>query len=425
MKIAVIGGGISGLGAAWLLKDKHQVTLFEKDDRLGGHAHAETVEIGGRKVTVDTAFIVFNKHTYPNLVSFFETLQIPIDPIHMVLSVSLNDGKFEWSTKLPNGLFADRRNLYRPSFWKLLLEIQRFNKVARKELKALEPEETTRSFLDRHGFSHNFRREYFFPLTGAIWSTPATGVDGSPAKSVLSFLNNHGALQMSRKERLDWYTVNGSSRTYIKALEDELLAGNCVIRTGMPVHEVDRRQDRVSVATRDGKEEFDYVVFATHANTTLSLMRSPSEAENRLLSPFAYAQNKVVLHSDERLMPRRKRAWGTWAYFGRMEEIENAKKANITYYMNALQRIDTTQPVLVTLNPVIEPLRSKTYDHYTYSHPIFSTQAIRAQKELPSLQARNRSLFCGSYFGYGFHEDGLKSAMDAVAHLGITAPWKH
>lgn len=227
MKIAVVGGGISGLSAAWLLKDKHEVTLFEKNDRLGGHAHAETIEVDGQKVTVDTAFIVFNKHTYPNLVSFFETLQVPIDPVRMILSVSLNGGKFEWSTKVPNGLFADRRNVYRPSFWKLLLEIQRFNAVSRKELKALAPDETTKSFLDRHSFSHNFRREYFFPLTGAIWSTPAAGVDSSPIKSVLSFLNNHGALQMNHKERLDWYTVRGSSRKYIQVLEDDLLAANC------------------------------------------------------------------------------------------------------------------------------------------------------------------------------------------------------
>lgn len=424
MKIAVIGGGVSGLSAAWLLKDRHQVTLFEKDDRLGGHAHAESIQIDNHQVTVDTAFIVFNKHTYPNLVAFFAALEVPIDPVHMVLSVSLNDGQFEWSTKLPNGLFADRRNLYRPSFWKLLLEIRRFNTVARRELKKLKADETTKSFLDRHAFGHDFRREYFFPLTGAVWSTPATGVDSSPAKSVLSFLNNHGALQMNGRERLDWYTVRGSSRKYIQAVEDELLANNCTIYTRKPVHKVERSPEKVSILTRDGKEHFDYVVFATHANTTLSLIKSPTEAERRLLSSFTYEQNKIVLHGDERLMPRRKRAWGTWAYLGRLEEIEGAKKASITYYMNALQQIDADQPILVTLNPSVEPKQSKTYAHYSYSHPIFTTEAIRAQRDLQTLQDKQRSLFCGSYFGYGFHEDGLKSAMNAVKYLGATAPWE-
>lgn len=424
MRIAIVGGGISGLSAAWFLRDQHEITLFEKDSELGGHAHTEIVHVDGKKIPVDTAFIVLNKRNYLNLVAFFAELDVPLDQVEMVLSVSLNEGAFEWNTNVPNGVFADRTNLVRPAFWRLLAEVKRFNATALGELPKLQPHETLGKFLDRNHFGTDFRVKYFYPLTGAIWSTPGKGIEESPAKSVLSFLNNHGTLRISKKDRLDWFTVRHGSREYVQAVAKALTAKGQAIRTNTTISKIHRDVKGVRIETTKGTEEFDYVIVATHADTALKLLARPTSDEKRLLSPFAYERNEVYLHRDASFMPRRKRAWGTWVYAGEPEEPDGTKKACITYHMNALQHIDERYPLFVTLNPGRLPDPDKTYKHFTYHHPVFPAEAIHAQSQLDTLQNKNHSLFCGSYFGFGFHEDGITSAINAVQNLGVRPPWK-
>ncbi len=423
MRIAVIGGGISGLSAAWLLKDHHDITLFEKESELGGHAHTEIINIKKKKIPIDMAFIVLNKRHYPNFVRFLEVLDVRIDAVKMILSVSLDNGKFEWSTDVPNGLFADRRNVLRPSFWKLLLEVLRFNRIATAAIPDLNDHDTLAAFLDSHHFSADFRTKYLYPLTGAIWSTSAAGVDASSAKSVIEFLHNHGVLKVGGKDRLDWYTIRGGSREYVqKAAKTILDAGN-TIKTNVAVTRVVRGPKFVNVHIGSSVEKFDYVIMSAHADTALALLENPSADEKRLLAPFAYELNEVYLHDDLALMPKRRRAWGTWTYAGEPEAPDGTKKTSITYYMNALQRIETDHPVFVTLNPANVPNKTNIYQHRSYSHPVYSPQALQARTNLHDLQGKNRTLFCGSYFGHGFHEDGITSAINAVERLGVTPPW--
>jgi predicted NAD/FAD-binding protein len=424
MRIAVVGGGISGLAAAWLLAGEHAVTLYEKDGVLGGHAHTQTVELAGRPVPVDTAFIVLNRRGYPNLVAFLELLGVPLDPVRMVLAVSLDGGAVEWSTRMPGGLFADRANLVRPSFWRLLRDIHRFGRVGARELDRPDPAETLGAFLDRHGFDQRFRARYLYPLTGAVWSTPAGGVGASAAHSVLRFLDNHGVLRVPARRRSRWCTVRGGSIEYVMAVARELADRGADVRTGTPVRRVRRDADGVRVRTDATDERYDHVVLATHADTALSLLDEPTAGERRLLGRFAYTRNEVYLHGDPAFRPRRPRAAGTWVYTGEATAADGSAAPTISYDMNALRGIDPRHPVLVTLNPATPPEPSTVYGRFRYEHPVFSPAAVAAQAELDSLQGERRTLFCGSYFGYGFHEDGLVSAVRAVGHLGVRAPWR-
>lgn len=425
MRIAVIGGGIAGLSAAWLLSKKHEVTLLEKNKELGGHAHTAIVNFNKTKIPVDTAFIVFNEKHYPNLTAFFKTLGIVTDPVKMVLSVSLDNGAFEWSTRKYSGIFADSKNIISPAFWHLIKEINRFNSVARKSLANNSVgDDTLNAFLERYSFSAAFRTRYLFPVASAIWSVSSDGIGNSPAYTTLSFLDNHDVLRANATERANWRTVHHGSRQYVDVVAKELHKHGSDIRLNTCVTRVSRADGRVTVQTDDGSAPFDYVVMATHADTTLSLLEEPTKAEKDLLSPFRYECNEVYLHGDESFMPRRRKAWGTWAYLGESISTDGSKKAQLTYYMNALQHIDPKYPLFVTLNPVRLPVADKIYEHYAYHHPIYSPQAIAAQTKLGTLQNKQHSLFCGSYFGHGFHEDGIRSAVDAVRHLGIEPPWK-
>ena len=424
MKIAVVGSGVSGLSAAWLLAPHNEVTLFEKESRLGGHAH--TIEIqddAGKMIPVDTGFMVFNPAMYPNFMKLIEHFDVPAVSTSMSFSVSMDNGAFEFSSNAPDGLFADRENIVRASFYEFLLEITRFNSEARKALeRGISPHQTLHAFVEEHGFSEDLEEKYLLPLVGSIWSTPKKLARDFPSAPLLTFLNNHHLLAVTGHPQ--WATIVGGSSTYVARVVDEIRQYGGTIRTGVQVSSIRRTKEGPTVAYDGKKETFDYVVLATHADTTLALLKDASREEKILLSKFEYETNKVYVHSDASLMPRRKEAWASWNYLGRSGWSTKTKKVSLTYHMNTLQHLSTETPVFITLNPVKEPKRSLTHKVLTYTHPMSTCASMEMRSELATLQNKNRTLFCGSYFGYGFHEDGITSAIEVVRHLGGVPPWE-
>jgi hypothetical protein len=425
MKIAVIGSGISGLTAALLLSQEHVVTLFEKESELGGHAHTAVVHVGKKNIPVDTGFMVFNPPLYPNLTSLFKYLKVKTVPTSMRFSVSMHDGGFEWNSDVLAGIFVDKRNYFRPSFWLFLLGILRFNRIAREELaRGIVPEETLEHFLTRHKVSRDVRLKYLYPMAGAIWSTPVTGTKHSPALAILTFMDNHHLLSAKVSDGFLWRTLRGGSREYVAKIEERLKAAGAFVRTGTPVRSVERRENAVVVETAAKTEIFDYAVLATHADITLGLLRDPSEDEQNLLSKFQYETNEVFLHTDPHSMPHRRRAWAAWNYLGQSRGADGLERVSLTYHMNELQHLVSAEEIFVTLNPHAPISGKYVRGRYVYKHPIYTPTAIRAQEQLGDLQNKRHTLFCGSYFGYGFHEDGAASGVAAAAYLGAAAPWR-
>lgn len=418
-RIAVIGGGISGLSAAWLLSQAHTVTLFEADDRLGGHANtAEAPGLHG-PVPVDTGFIVYNEPNYPNFTALLDWLGVASRPADMALSVSLDDGAFEYSSFGALGIFAQKRNLFSARFWGMLRDVGRFYRQGPKDLAGLEaPLTSLEDYLEEKGYCQAFRDDHLLPQAAAIWSTPLSAIREYPAAALIRFFQNHG--MMSVFGRGLWRTVEGGSRSYVQALK---AAFHGQVRTGEAVAGLRRDAAGVTVQLASGGlERFDEVVIATHADTALELLEDPTPQERRLLSPFRYSKNRVVLHTDPALMPKRRRAWTSWNHIGRRGE---AGEGCVTYWMNRLQGIKDAPDLFVTLNPTKDIPPEKTIRTEAYDHPLFDAAAIAAQGELWDLQGVNRTWFCGSYFGHGFHEDGLQAGL-AVAEQagGVRRPWR-
>ncbi len=424
MKIAVVGSGISGLSAAWLLSKEHEVVLFEKDGELGGHAHTVLVPTGKGEIAVDTGFMVFNPPQYPNLVNFFKILGVGSVATSMRFSLSMHDGGFEWNSDMPGGIFVDKRNFFRPSFWFFLFGILRFNKIARRELvTGISENETLEEFLVRHHVSETVRTKYIYPLAGAIWSTPVMGTKLSPALAILAFLNNHHLLNVADSGGFQWQTVVGGSKTYVKKVEQELQARGVDIRLNTPVEHVVRKEGGITVRAGGIDDVFDFVVMATHADLSLKLLVDADQTERDILSTFSYERNEVLLHGDISCMPHRRRAWAAWNYLGEMRGADGLEKVSLTYHMNELQHIDPSLPLFVTLNPHHDLDPKLIYGKFIYHHPIYTPASIKAQSNLSLIQNKRRTLFCGSYFGHGFHEDGITSAIDAVKYLDIKVPW--
>ncbi len=418
MRIAIVGSGISGLASAWLLSQKHDVTLFEKDDRFGGHSH--TVDVRNKdsdsSTPVDTGFIVFNSKTYPNLTALFSHLQLRTIETDMSFGVSLNNGKLEYSGTDLNGLFAQRKNLISPGFWKMLYDLLRFYRSSDHLRATISPSVTLRELLSQHKFGHRFVTDHLVPMGAAIWSTPANKMLDYPALAFLRFCENHGLLQLT--DRPQWRTVKGGSREYVRRLIDDIGAQALTNRC---VRKVIRNMDSVTIIDIQGDSwEFDHVVMACHADTSLTLLDEPDELEQHLLGAFSFQRNKAILHSDPQFMPKNRKAWASWNYLGSHGQEGPA----VTYWMNNLQHLEGS-PLFVTLNPVIEPDPAKIYGCYLYDHPVFNRQAIEAQNDLWRLQGRNRTWFCGAWFGYGFHEDGLQSGLAVAEALGgVKRPWQ-
>ena len=418
MNIAVVGTGISGLSAAWLLSRKHDVTVFEAEGRAGGHSHTvDTVSEHGR-LAVDTGFIVYNEVTYPNLTALFAHLGTPTKPSEMSFAVSLDDGDLEYSGTDIASIFAQKSNLLNFRFWSMLRDIVRFYRNAPRDVGKLGLA-SLGEYLDGHGYGEAFRQDHLYPMAAAVWSLPAKRVADYPAAAFVAFCQNHGLLKIA--DRPNWRTVDGGARVYVEALcapfKDRL-------RLGAPVASIRRDLGGVSIRTAPGVEEkFDQVVIAAHADQALAMLADPTPEERRLLGAFHYSRNEAVLHSDASLMPRRRKVWSSWNYMAK--RFDAAAPVSVTYWMNRLQSIPEATPRFVTLNPIVEPRADLVIQRQVCEHPIFDAEAIAAQDELWSLQGRRGAWFCGAYFGSGFHEDGLQAGLAVAEALGgVRRPWR-
>ncbi|HLL11318.1 MAG TPA: FAD-dependent oxidoreductase [Rubrivivax sp.] len=419
LDVAVVGSGIAGLSAAWLLAHRHRVTLYEADNRLGGHSNTVDVPLqGGGQVAVDTGFIVYNEAAYPNLSALFAHLGVATQPSEMSFAVSLDDGALEYSGTDLNGLFAQRANLVSARFWSMLRDLLRFYRQAPGDVDQLGLMSLD-AYLDQRGYGRAFREDHLYPMAAAIWSTPAAQVGRYPAAAFVRFCENHHLLRLTRRPR--WRTVRGGSRHYVRLLAERLGADN--IRQDSPVAQIRRSPRGVLVSTGDGlSQRHDEVVIATHADQALRLLPDASEAERRLLGAFGYTENRAVLHSDPALMPRRRAVWSSWNYSA---DRARSEALSVTYWMNRLQDIGDQTPLFLTLNLAQPPLPERVVRTELYHHPVFDARAMAAQAELWSLQGQRRSWFCGAYFGAGFHEDGLQSGLAVAEALGgVQRPWR-
>ena len=416
LRIAVIGGGVSGLSAAWLLSARHEVTLFEGDGRLGGHAHTVEAPGGpGGVIPVDTGFIVFNEDNYPNFTALLKHLETPSIDADMALSVSLDDGAFEYSS---GSLFAQKRNFFSARYWGMLRDVTRFYRNGPKDLAELDsPLTSLDDYLKQKGYCQAFRDDHRLPQAAAIWSTPLAAIREYPAAALIRFFQNHGMMQVFGRGL--WRTVEGGSRAYVEKL---VQAFRGEVRKGVRVTGVRREAGGVDIRLASGQvERFDEVVIATHGDQALALLEDPTAEETRLLSAFRYSRNLAVLHTDPALMPRRRAAWTSWNHIGR----RNAPQEGcVTYWMNRLQSLPARPELFVTLNPTREIAPDAVIRTDVYDHPLFDGGAIAAQQELWGLQGAKKTWFCGSYFGHGFHEDGLQSGLAVAEQLGgVRRPW--
>lgn len=412
-RIAIIGSGISGLGAAYALKDQADITVYEAGDRAGGHAHTMDIDYDGQKMSVDVGFIVYNALNYPNLIGFFDALEVKTEASDMSFAVS-NPNGYEWASTL-KGIFAQKRNFFRPKFHAFWRTILKFNDLARAELQAGKIDDISLgSWLQKHGFKQDFLDNYILPMGGAIWSTPEAEMLDYPARSFFQFFENH---RLMHKERPKWRTVSGGSRNYVETVAD-LLGPR--LRMNAPVQSVSTFGNKVRITTSAGATElYDDVILATHADTTLDLLDEEFETRRFLLGSTRYRPNDIYLHRDPSLMPKRKAAWASWNVIK-----QNRPEMCLTYWMNRLQNLDSERPLFVTLNPETPPAEHLTFARMEKAHPQFDAPAEAAVRELKRLQGKDGIWLAGAWMGSGFHEDGLKAGLSCALSLGGRVPWE-
>lgn len=419
-RIAVIGGGISGLASAYLLARRHEVVLFESAATLGGHANTVDIAPEGASFPVDTGFLVFNDRTYPYLIALFDELKVESYATDMSFGVSMEHGAFEWAGTSLDTVFAQRRHLASPSFLGMLRDILRFNRAAPGNLAACQQRPVTlRRLLAAGGYGAMFRDAYLLPMAAAIWSSAPSDILDFPAATFLRFCLNHGLLQIADRPR--WRTVRGGSREYVRKMAASLPD----VRLNSRLAGVVRTEDGVllcSAGAGPAEERFDAVVFATHAPQTLALLQDASMEESRVLGAVRYQSNTAWLHTDTALMPQRRKVWSAWNYLG-MRGADGHQAVCVSYWLNRLQALPCAADVMLTLNPPFAPDRARTIACYDYEHPIFDQAAIDAQLALPSIQGRRRAWFAGAWTGYGFHEDGLRSALRVAADFDVAPEW--
>lgn len=405
------------MSAAWLLSKRHDVTVYEKNARLGGHSNTVWVETSLGRTPVDTGFIVYNDVTYPNLIALFEHLGVASKASDMSFGVSLDGGRFEYSSVDASAFLCGGRNLFSPRFWSMTGDLLRFYKSAPADIESSRAELISLGdYLTRHGYGDAFRNDHLLPQAAAIWSASLAEIHHYPACAFVRFFENHGLLKL--KGRPKWRTVEGGSQAYVSRLTAPYLE-----RVRLNAGAVSVRRDGAGVWVRDAAgdlQRYDHVVIATHANEALAMLDNPTPAERALLGAFNYTKNRAVLHTDRALMPRRQKLWASWNYVG-----DNAEGGCVvSYWMNKLQRIESKEQLFLTLNPRTMP-RAETILHDTeYEHPLFNAAAIRAQEKLWSLQGVQNTWYCGAHFGAGFHEDGLQAGLAVAEHLGgVRRPW--
>jgi predicted NAD/FAD-binding protein len=405
MRIAIVGGGIAGLGTAWLLNGMGcRVTLFEAAARPGGHTATVDVTLDGRTFPVDTGFLVYNERTYPRLVALFRELGIDTVGSDMSFSCRIDAAGVEWAGTDVASLFAQPRNALRPGFWRMLADVVRFNREAAVLAQAEGPSACALGdFLASGGYSHAFRDWYLLPMAAAIWSSPRRDILDFPLASFVGFFRNHGLLQLA--DRPQWRTVRGGARTYV----ERIVAALPDVRLATPVLRVQRRADHVDVVTRDGTERYDEIVLACHSDQAREVLADRTAQEDELLRAVRYQPNRVVLHTDVALLPKSKRAWSAWNYLA-ADDPDGTRPVAVSYLINKLQPLPCARPVIVTLNPPFEPAARHVIGEFEYAHPLIDGRAAQSQRALAKMQGARRTWFAGAWMGHGFHEDGLASA---------------
>ena len=408
MKIAVIGSGISGLSAAYFLSKKHKVDLFEKEDHFGGHSYTYDINSNGKIISVDLGFIVFNDLTYPNLIKFFEELNVPFEKSNMSFSVSIKNSNVEYGGSSFNSIFANRLNLLNLKFLNMLREIILFYKTAPSLIKKDIKNETLGNFLDAANLSKYFVEYHLIPMVAAIWSMPFEKAKEMPLKLFLNFFNNHGLFKL--KNRPQWYTVTNRSRNYVKAVLRNI-SGE--VFKNYRVSKVIRNNENIRILIDQEYLDYDHVVLASHADQSLSLIESPTDDEKNILGKFKYVSNNAFLHTDQNFMPERKQAWSSW------NSITDQNKTCVTYWLNKLQNLKSEKNYFLTLNPIEEIKNNHIIKTIKFTHPYLNQENTSIQKNLNTLQGKKKTWFCGSYFGYGFHEDGLKSSISLMKNFEV------
>lgn len=415
MKVAIIGSGISGLSAAYALHQAgHDITLYEKNEYLGGHSRTIDIDEQGRKIPVDTGFIVFNYRNYPHLTALFEHLGVAVEKSDMSFGVDINNGWLQYSSK---NVFRRLQNITRPQYWKMLLDIIKFNKNAARYLDK-STDITIRQCLDELGMGQWFRDYYLQAMGAAIWSCPISKIENFPAKTFIRFFENHGLLTVN--DQPQWYTVTGGSREYIKKITASFRDS---IKLSTPVISVRNQDDKVIVAIEGGEEIFDQVIFACHANQAMKILKNPTAEQKEIIGAFTYQDNKIVVHRDMDFMPSDRSCWASWIYLSESLSDES-DNVSLSYWMNNLQNFKTERPVIITLNPPKMPKPELTDDVHFFDHPVFDRAAIAAQEKIEQAQSHGNCWFAGAYQRYGFHEDGILSAARVLEKMDIKIPWK-
>nr|WP_321459967.1 FAD-dependent oxidoreductase [uncultured Cohaesibacter sp.] len=429
MQIAIIGSGISGLSAAWLLSRHHSVDIYEKDDRLGGHANTQRVESSTGPVDVDTGFIVYNEKTYPNLTRLFAHLEVETAPSDMSFSACLRERDQEYSGQGLKGLFAKPSNAINPRFLKMLSDIRRFYAEAPRDIETVQARQLTlEDYLKTNGYSEAFIHDHLVPMGAAIWCIPSEEMMKFPFEAFMRFSINHGLVQF--RDRPQWRTIAGGSQNYVRKIVQHI-SGE--LHLNQSISALVRRPGSVTLRTRQGLEKrYDHVVLACHADQALQILSATEgdidQAERDTLAAIPYHKNLAILHKDPALMPRRRAAWASWNYIQdsgiKASGDDGDPRLCVTYWMNKLQPLTCEDDLFVTLNPIDQPAEGSILRSQLYHHPVFNMQAIEAQKHLWKLQGNRRTWFCGAYFGYGFHEDGIQAGLAVAEQLGgIKRPW--
>ncbi|MES9953983.1 MAG: FAD-dependent oxidoreductase [Candidatus Thiodiazotropha sp. 6PLUC2] len=417
-RIGIVGSGIAGLSAAWLLRNKYQVDLYEQNDYVGGHTHTVEVEEDGKIIPIDTGFIVYNEPNYPLLTQLFRYMDVETQNTDMSFAVSVDKGRLEYAGDNLGKLFAQKRNIIDIKFLSMLREIVRFNRDCLAYIEDNNHDLSLGDFLDQNGYNQQFRYDYLLPMAAAIWSCPTRTMLSFPFSSFARFFNNHGLISL--KNRPQWKTVVNGSWQYVKKMSAAL---GSRIKVKQQVVRIKRLPDGVEVITQDGqKMKYDNLILACHADQAVSLLDNPKPLEAKLLNKFRYQENIAYLHSDSALMPKSRKVWSSWNYLSDDKHIEE-RDVSVSYWMNRLQRLDSKRDYFVSLNPLQSPRDECTVATITYDHPVFDSAALYAQEMLDQIQGKERIWYCGSYFGYGFHEDALRSSVELASRLGVSEPW--